>query len=67
MKTRLTLVLLAMLSATPRQGLSQAYKSDGLRPIHRWERFFTPTGRLLGYQMFQDGSLLWTKDTLQIK
>jgi TonB family protein len=28
-------------------------------------RFFAPTGRLLGYQMYQDGSLLWTKDTLQ--
>lgn len=32
----------------------------------RWS-FFTPTGRLLGYQMYQDGSLLWTKDTSQIK
>jgi protein TonB len=142
MNTPLTFVLLAMLSAIPRPGLSQVYKNEKLiflddnghrteektaTVLHQiiqfndtlWEhnfyhehghcfssvccndadgnvlngrfvsyslfgtadtvgdyskgrrngewRFFTPTGRLLGYQMYQDGSLLWTKDTLQIK
>jgi TonB family protein len=142
MNTPLTFVLLAMLSAIPRPGLSQAYKNETIvyldenghptqdttstvlhQTIHfddtlwvhnfyrqhghcfssvscsdadghvlngrfvsysqlgaadtvgdyskgirngQW-KFYTPEGRLMGYQMYQDGSLLWTKDTLQIR
>ena len=39
--------------------------SNGVRN-GQW-KFYTPEGRLMGYQLYQDGLLLWTKDTLQIR
>jgi periplasmic protein TonB len=36
------------------------------RRTGQWS-FYTPTGRLLGYQMYQDGAIRWAKDSLQIQ